>query len=95
MARPRPTVFISSTSIDLPEHRRKVTAAILELGLYSDGMEHWPAADCDSLALCLGKVDEADLFVGIYAHRYGWVPPGQERSITELEYGRQVHDGHQ
>ena len=26
------------------------------------------------------------LDVGILALRYGWIPPGQERSITELEY---------
>ncbi|MGB0722918.1 MAG: DUF4062 domain-containing protein [Gammaproteobacteria bacterium] len=93
MARPRPTAFLSSTSIDLPEHRRKVTDAILALGLFPDGMEHWPAADSDSLDFCLAKVDQADLFIGIYAHRYGWVPPGQDRSITELEYDRAVERG--
>lgn len=90
MAQTRPTVFISSTSIDLPEHRQKVTEAIIELGLFPDGMERWPAADDNSLDFCLGKVDQADIFIGIYAHRYGWVPPGQDRSITELEYDRAV-----
>lgn len=90
MAQTRRTVFISSTSIDLPEHRKKVTAAILELDLFPDGMERWPAADENPLDFCLGKVDQADIFIGIYAHRYGWVPPGQDRSITELEYDRAV-----
>ena len=27
-----------------------------------------------------------DVFVGVYAYRYGFVPPGQNRSITEMEY---------
>lgn len=34
-------VFISSTSIDLPEHRAAVRDAILHLGLFPSGMETW------------------------------------------------------
>jgi tetratricopeptide (TPR) repeat protein len=34
------------------------------------------------------KVDAADIYVGIYAYRYGWIPDGSEISITELEYNR-------
>ena len=34
---------------------------------------------------CLKGVHEADLFVGIIAHRYGWEPDGK-KSITEMEY---------
>lgn len=86
-------VFISSTSIDLPEHREKVIAACLERGYFPDGMEHWPAVDATALDLCLAKLDEADVFVGIYAHRYGWIPPEQKKSITELEYDRAVERG--
>ncbi|MFA6311121.1 MAG: DUF4062 domain-containing protein [Sterolibacterium sp.] len=90
MSQTRKTVFISSTAIDLPEHREKVAQACLERDYFPDGMERWPAADSDSLSLCLGMVDKADVFVGVYAHRYGWVPPGQTKSITELEYDRAV-----
>lgn len=93
MSEARKTVFISSTAIDLPEHREKVTQACLERNCFPEGMERWPAVDADSLSLCLSKVDEADVFVGIYAHRYGWVPPGETKSITELEYDRAVARG--
>ena len=93
MTKPRKTVFISSTAIDLPEHRRQITTACLERGHHPDGMEQWPAADETALDLCLEKVDQADLFIGIYGHRYGWIPPGEERSITELEYERAVKHG--
>ncbi len=86
-------VFISSTSIDLPEHRKKVIDTCTQLSLIPDGMEHWPAADATALDLCLAKVDEADVFVGVYAHRYGWIPPGHTKSITELEYDRAVERG--
>ena len=86
-------VFISSTSIDLPAHRQKVIDACNQLGLMPDGMEHWPAADAKALKFCLDKVNQADVFVGIYAHRYGWIPPGASTSITELEYDRAVERG--
>lgn len=93
MSGTRKTAFISSTAIDLPEHREKVIQACIERGCFPDGMENWPAADADAMSLCLGKVDQADIFVGIYAHRYGWIPPGQTKSITELEYNRAVERG--
>ena len=36
---------------------------------------------------CLRMIaEEADFFVGIYAHRYGFVPDGDSVSITEAEY---------
>ena len=62
-------VFISSTAIDLPEHRRKVIEACNQLGHRPDGMEHWPATDAGALELCLAKVDKADVFVGVYERR--------------------------
>jgi len=80
-------VFISSTSIDLPEHRKAVVDALLSIGLFPSGMEHWPTADEDPEDFCHQKVREAELFVGIYAHRYGWRPGGPGTpSITEMEY---------
>ena len=84
-------VFISSTSIDLPEHRQKVIDACNQLHLIPDGMKHWPAADSEALKFCLDKVNQADVFVGIYAHRYGWIPPGESKSITELEFRWATH----
>jgi formylglycine-generating enzyme required for sulfatase activity len=80
-------VFISSTSIDLPEHRKAVSEAVLNLGLYPDGMEHWPVADENPVEFCRQKIEKAELYIGIYAHRYGWRPDGfGGKSITELEY---------
>lgn len=93
MPKSRPTVFLSSTAIDLPEHRKKVSTACVELGFFPDGMETWPAQDADAQTVCLGKVDQADVFLGICGHRYGWVPPGQTQSISELEYQRAVERG--
>ncbi len=80
--------FISSTSIDLLEHRKQVAEACQRLGYWPIGMETWPAQDADAETVCLRKVDGCELFIGVYAFRYGWTPPGYEVSISELEYER-------
>ncbi|MBN8595028.1 MAG: SUMF1/EgtB/PvdO family nonheme iron enzyme [Anaerolineae bacterium] len=83
----RTDVFISSTYDDLIEYRAAVTEAILSLGLFPSGMENWPLRDENAIQLCQRKIEEAEVFVGIYAYRYGWTPDGYDgKSITELEY---------
>jgi len=83
----RTDVFISSTYDDLIEYRAAVTEAILSLGLFPSGMENWSLRDENAIQLCQRKIDEAEVFVGIYAYRYGWTPDGYDgKSITELEY---------
>lgn len=81
-----PRVFISSTSKDLAGHRAAVRDAVLKLGMHPIMMEHFPAMDANALDACQRKVLDCDLFVGIYAHRYGYIPADQGKSITELEY---------
>ncbi len=49
-------------------------------------MEAFGARPVESTRACLQEVEESDLFAGIYAHRYGFVPAGQEKSITQMEY---------
>lgn len=48
-------------------------------------MEAFSARDQEPLEACLQEVAEADLFVGIYAWRYGFVPRDSAISITEQE----------
>jgi hypothetical protein len=38
-------------------------------------------------------VDQAELYLGIFAHRYGYVPTGSDVSLTEMEYNRAVERG--
>lgn len=56
-------------------------------------MEHMPAADPDAIAESLRMVDEANIYLGVFAYRYGYVPKGSEISITEMEYDRAVERG--
>lgn len=84
-------VFVSSTSEDLRDHRAAVRDAILDLGLHPIMMENFAAEGIIAVDRCKRSIDEAELYVGIYAHRYGWVPTEKQggdgvRSITALEY---------
>jgi Domain of unknown function (DUF4062) len=85
--------MISSTSVDLPEHRKQVVEACQRLDFFPEAMEHLPARDADAIRASLEMVDKADLYLGIFAWRYGHIPEGHEVSITELEFNRAVERG--
>src|SRR5256714_1914304 len=87
----RPVVIVSSTARDLPEHRKEVEDACLRQGMFPSMMERLPASDAEAISASLKLVDEADIYVGVFAHRYGYVPKEnnpQQISITEMEYDR-------
>jgi Domain of unknown function (DUF4062)/PhoH-like protein len=86
-------VMISSTTRDLMEHRQALKDACLSVNMFPDMMEHLPASGEDAVEISLRKVDNANVYVGIFAHRYGYVPDDHEVSITELEYWRAVERG--
>jgi hypothetical protein len=79
-------VFLSSTYVDLIEHRKAAHDALEQLGLHVIWMEAFGARPVESTQACLDEVKESDLFVGIYAHRYGYIPDGKDVSITEQEF---------
>lgn len=87
-------VMISSTALDLPEHRKQVMDAILRMGMHPIGMEHLSAMNADAIDASLAMVDEAEIYVGIFAHRYGYIPDSPKNpkrlSVTEMEYRRAV-----
>lgn len=80
------SVFISSTSSDLKEHRAAVREALLNAGYHPIDMADFMARAEGATEACLKEVAEGDLFVGIYAWRYGFIPQGSRKSITEQEY---------
>lgn len=81
------SVFVSSTFIDLADHRETVQKALRQLGAIDVSMENLGARDERPKAECLRIIsEEVDTFVGIYAHRYGFIPKGDRKSITEAEY---------
>jgi hypothetical protein len=95
----RPIVMISSTALDLPAHRKEVLDACLRQSTIPKMQEHLPASSTDAesgaeaIRVSLEMVDEAEIYLGVFANRYGYVPAGQNISITEMEYNRAVERG--
>jgi hypothetical protein len=84
-------VYLSSTVSDLKEYRAAVLATLRRLPVDVVAMEDYLSSDQRPLEKCLADVASCDLYVGIFAFRYGFVPEvGPQnpdgRSITELEY---------
>jgi len=84
--RPEVKIFISSTSIDLSDVRAELIkwlGGIFEAGLVV--METFGSDATPPDIISVRRVRECDLFVGLYAHRYGSIDPASGKSITELE----------
>ena len=89
-----PLAMISSTRRDLVEYIEAARQALAKLGFYILMMEDATAESPTShdvpyaIQASLALVDRADVYVCIVAHSYGYVPPGRELSLTEMEYNR-------
>ncbi|GIF50649.1 uncharacterized protein DUF4062 [Asanoa ferruginea] len=79
-------VFISSASGALAPYRQAAVDVCHRLGLVPVHMEEFPPDRLAPLEVCRGRVETADVFVLLLAHRYGSRPVGESRSYTELEY---------
>ena len=88
-------VFISSTSIDLKDYRAAAIAMCEEQAIVVEpiAMEYFEAMDIGAVEGSLRKVREAQIYVGILAHRYGFIPPDETRSITEMEFDEATRIG--
>jgi hypothetical protein len=80
-------VFLSSTSRDLADYRQAAIEVCNRLGLVPVAMEHFEAAPIGAVEASARKLAVAGLYVGIYAHRYGSIPQGEQVSVTEIEFG--------
>ena len=86
-------MYISSTFEDLRECREKLSAALRMAKHDVVGMEEYLAVDQRPVEKALMEVESSDVYVGIFARRYGYVPPDGDQSITELEYRHAVELG--
>ena len=70
----KPVVMISSTARDLPEYREQIREACLRSEFFPKMMEHLPALDADAVEVSLNMVDEAELYIGLFAPSL-WLHP--------------------
>jgi Domain of unknown function (DUF4062) len=90
------TVYISSTFSDLAKHRDIVAKILRQMNAIVVSMEDYTASDQRPLKKCLEDVAKCDIYIGLFAFRYGFIPrdenpPGQ--SITECEYRKARETG--
>ncbi|MCP4257251.1 MAG: DUF4062 domain-containing protein [Planctomycetes bacterium] len=86
-------VFVSSTTKDLGDARKKVCDQLLQLNLQPDGMDFYTSDPNPPKQLDQTKVDECDAVVVIVGHLYGSSPKGGKKSFTELEYDVAIASG--
>jgi len=87
------TVMISSTVLDLPEHREEARSACEQQNMLPMMMERMPASASNAIRESTAMVDDADVYLEIIGFRYGYVPSGNTLSITEMEYDRAIELG--
>jgi hypothetical protein len=78
--------YVSSTFEDLQVCRAEVRLALSRLRIEDVAMEYYVAEPDRPLERCLRGAAECDIYIGLFAWRYGYIPPGEGRSITECEY---------
>src|SRR5450830_245397 len=80
------TVFISSTFVDLKEHRKKMWEILTTYEVNIRGMERFGARKEAPLQTCLVEVEQSDIFVGVISYRLGTVDSLSLKSFVQLEY---------
>lgn len=92
------TIYLSSTYEDLKDYRQTVFDALRKAGYKVIAMEDYVATDMRPVDKCLADVAIADIYVGLFGFRYGYVPPAEHNnpmglSITELEFRQAEKSG--
>src|SRR5947208_2985199 len=85
-------VFVSSTFLDLKDHRAHVIKSIRSAGFSVDTMEDWPADSKEPRVFSQQRVQGCDLCILLVAFRRGHVPRGESLSITQLEYQAAIEE---
>jgi hypothetical protein len=80
-------IFISGTQDDmLPERDavgRSVNDTLLSAGIRAETTVSQPQPPRDWIEQ---QIQECNVYIGVYSHRYGWIIPGEDISATEFEY---------
>jgi energy-coupling factor transporter ATP-binding protein EcfA2 len=89
-------IYVSSTYQDMRECRERTRHALHKLGYEVVAMEYYDAENRRPVEKCLEDVSACDLYLGIFAWRYGFIPRANNPdliSITEMEYRHAIEEG--
>ncbi|MBD0374899.1 MAG: DUF4062 domain-containing protein [Bacteroidota bacterium] len=81
-------VYISSTFRDLKDHRERVIDLLQKFPDKFDlvAMENYVAEALPPVDKCVQDVLGCDIYILLLANRYGFIPQGSDKSVTEIEY---------
>lgn len=80
--------FVSSTFLDLQEHRAHVIRELRKAGFFVDPMEEWTSAAQEPKVLSVNRLEGCTLCVLLVARRRGHVPTRNKLSITQQEVAK-------
>ena len=86
-------VFISATREDVKAYRSAVEAVLQQQDHQPLMRETAPPGSNNAKRGNMKLIQQADVFIGIYAHRYGEMPKGEAQSLLEQEYRHAVKLG--
>ena len=78
-------IFVSSTLSEMADERQAAREVIERLRL-TPVMFELGARPHPPRSLYRAYLEQSDVFIGLYAERYGWVAPGEDVSGLEDEY---------
>ena len=83
-------IFLSSTAKDCVDYRLEMQDALEKnVPVTVHLQEDWASAATLVMTVCQQKLKDQDGYMGLFGHRYGWIPPDQPlsaKSITQLEW---------
>lgn len=79
-------VFIGGTYKDIKDFRQAAHDSLRRRATV-ETMKDFPTAEKAPPELCRQRLERCTHYLLIIGLRYGWIPPGYDLSITELEYG--------
>jgi len=85
--------FVSSTFIDLKDHRARVIDALRKAAIQVDPMENWTADTDEPKHVSVDRMRDCDLCVLLVGARRGHRPENETLSITQMEVQEAVKRG--
>jgi hypothetical protein len=83
------SLFLSATARDCFSYRALLKHELggIKPGAVIDLQEAWGQGGASVVDSCRRRVRDSHAYLGLFAHRYGWVPNDHTQSITQLEFG--------
>jgi Domain of unknown function (DUF4062) len=80
------SLFLSATVRDMGDYRARIPEWTQHFNINVNPHKYWSGAAEPIEQLCTRRISSCSGYIGVFGYRYGWRPPGRERSITHIEF---------